>query len=117
MLRAHVAAITVAFIIFSSLDTIAGPFDNAGVSNDDPAITHWAASVASYDPAPGVAATFANPAGALGPANGSVASLGDLNTQQINEKVPPGTITLAFGAPITDGPGWDLLVFENAGAF
>ena len=116
MLRAYVAAIAVAFTNFLSLDTIAGPFENVGVSKDDPAITHWAASVASYDPAPCLAAIFANPLGALGPSNGSVASLGDLNAQQINEQAPPGKITLAFAAPIMNGPGWDLLVFENAGA-
>jgi hypothetical protein len=72
--------------------------------------------VINYLPAPGVAASFSNRASALGPANGSVVSLGDLNAQQIDDGLAAGTITLAFEAPIMNGPGWDLLVFENAGA-
>ena len=115
MLRAHVAGLTLAFASFVSLDLLAGPYNNVGVSKDDPAITHWATSVVDYRPAPGVAASFADPAKALGPANGSVVSLGDLNAQQISGNILPGAITLALATPIMNGPGWDLLIFENAG--
>jgi len=116
MLRAHVALITLTYVVLVSLDTFAGPYDNVGVSKDDPAITHWAATVIDYRPAPAVAASFVNQANALGPANGLVVSLGDLNAQQLSENMLPGSITLALGAPIMNGPTWDLLVFENAGA-
>jgi hypothetical protein len=44
-------------------------------------------------------------------------SLGDLNAQQIGDSIAPGAITLSFTAPIMNGPGWDLVVFENAGTF
>ncbi len=117
MLRAQVALLMLVKVTIVSLPATAGPFKNVGVSRDDPAITHWAASVVDFRPAPGVAASFADPASALGPANGSVASLGDLNEQQISDNTLPGSITLALAAPIANGPGWDLLVFENAGGF
>jgi hypothetical protein len=117
MLRAHVTRLILAFALFVSFDLLAGPYNNVGVSKDDPAVTHWAASVVDYRPAPGVAASFADPAKALGPANGLVVSLGDLNAQQISENMLPGAITLALATPIMNGPGWDLLIFENASAF
>jgi hypothetical protein len=117
MLRAQIARLAFVLVIIASLPAAAGPFENVGVSHDDPAITHWAASVVDYRPAPDVAASFADPASALGPANGSVVSLGDLNAQQISDNILPGSITLALATPIGNGPGWDLLVFENAGGF
>jgi hypothetical protein len=117
MLRAQVALLVFVHVMIVSLPAAAGPFRNVGVLRDDPAITHWAASVVDYRLAPGVAASFANEASALGPADGSVVSLGDLNAEQISDNILPGSITLALAAPIANGPGWDLLVFENAGGF
>jgi hypothetical protein len=116
MLRARVVLLVFVAVCIAH-SAMAGPFNNVGIPKDDPAITHWAASVIGYQPAPGVAASFADPTGALGPAEGSVVSLGDLNAQQISDSMLPGSITLALAAPISNGPGWDLLVFENAGGF
>jgi len=83
---------------------------DSGISATHPAILCWADGVADYVPGPNVGA-YMNPELALGPAwegdgfNGStqVVSLGD-----------GGQITLTFPAPITDGPGADFVLFENA---
>ena len=47
-------------------------------------------------------ATVGNVDNVVGPANGSVMSLGD-----------GGVVTLTFNTPITNGPGFDLAVFER----
>ncbi|HVV48934.1 MAG TPA: hypothetical protein VHO06_04690 [Polyangia bacterium] len=77
------------------------------VAYDDPRIVAWATGVASYLPGPGVTdAQFMMPTEALGPAGTdtlAVVSLGN-----------GGTITLTFGAPITDGESWDFAVYENS---
>jgi hypothetical protein len=98
---------------------ISGPYDGAAgspgslaVSKDDPAFVGWATGFTDLvrgpaqigDPGAGFA-SFGSGELALGPAVGSsfdVVSLGD-----------GGRITLTFGAPITNGPGWDFAVFEN----
>ena len=51
-------------------------------------------------------ATYGTPENAVGPANGSLVSLGD-----------HGNAVLTFATPITNGPGFDLAVFENGGPF
>jgi hypothetical protein len=77
------------------------------VPYNDPRIVGWATAVDSYLPGPGVTnAQFAMPSQALGPAGTdtlAVVSLGN-----------GGTITLTFGAPITDGNSWDFAVYENS---
>lgn len=98
----------------------AGPF----LSYSDPlgqvqpsGIQAWATGVVDYSPAPGVAAGFTNPLAAIGEANGTLVSLGDLDATQIADGVAPGSITLSFSTRIYDGPGADFAVFENAGTF
>lgn len=51
-------------------------------------------------------ATYGVDTNAIGPADGSLVSLGD-----------HGTAILTFATPITNGPGFDLAVFENGGPF
>ena len=109
---------------------LAGPFappagqtGSNAIHYDDSRIVAWASAVGELvrgpydisDPdSPTVA--FGNPSAALGPADGfdpttgqpltspnAVVSLGDA-----------GFITLLFPNPITDGPAWDFVVFENA---
>lgn len=62
----------------------------------NPALVHTGSNLASY----GV------PEDAIGPANGSIVSLGD-----------HGTAVLTFATPITNGPGYDFAVFENGAPF
>lgn len=99
---------------------LAGPFAPAAGLPGSDAVLHsdsrfvaWATSVVSLtrgprtiaDPSLGVA-SFGAPGNALGPAGidpTHVVSLGD-----------GGSITLAFDQPITNGPGFDFAVFENA---
>ena len=111
----------------------AGPFDATGIPGrvDDPAnpgatilnpqLRAWAAEVIDYAPSPGVNAANGDPSKALGPigttADGATVSLGDLTADELAQSVPPGRITLRMSAPLSDGPGWDLAVFENAFAF
>ncbi|MEM6749046.1 MAG: dockerin type I domain-containing protein [Planctomycetota bacterium] len=73
---------------------------------NDPSILGWADSVVDYSPAAGVDGIWQTPNLALGPAVGTsfdIVTLGD-----------NGTITLGFDTPITNGPGFDFAVFENA---
>ncbi|MBK1881944.1 hypothetical protein JIN85_05930 [Luteolibacter pohnpeiensis] len=79
------------------------------------AISVWETGVVSYDPAPGVSSSFSNPETGL-------ASLGDLSNPLTTSSSPtigligidaPGSITLSFANPITDGDGADFAVFEN----
>lgn len=49
-------------------------------------------------------ASAGTPENAVGPANGSIVSLGD-----------EGSAILTFGSPIINGPGFDFAVFENGG--
>jgi hypothetical protein len=85
-----------------------------------PQFTGWATQVISFQPGPrqaggnatpaayGSAASVIGPPDAAGseyqmpPAEGPVLSLGD-----------GGQVTVAFAAPLTDGPGPDFAVFEN----
>lgn len=93
----------------------ATPSDEDAVIN--PLFRGWAASVVSYEPAPGVDLEWTDPNKALGPATGEsvsgIVSLGDLEQYQIDAGVSPGQITLSFGEPIRDGNGYDFAVFEN----
>ena len=93
----------------------AGPFTNVGVDASDPALVAWAESVPSFLPTPsggGVSASV------LGPADGVLVSLGDLDALQIAAGDPLGEITLEFDSlPIKNGLGWDFAVFENAFVF
>ncbi len=82
----------------------------------NPIFFAWADGYLDYLPAPGVAGMCLQPQQTLGPVTGDnfhIASLGDLNTTQIANGVPPGSITLTFSDPIRNKSGADLVVFEN----
>jgi hypothetical protein len=98
----------------------AGPFaaaagqpGSSAIVNTSPLFAEWASGVASLTRGPldianpgGGTASFGTAAEALGFADGNsshIVSLGD-----------GGQITLGFDKPITDGPGFDLAVFENS---
>lgn len=83
----------------------------------NPIFAAWASEILEYAPTPGVTSEFNNPLLALGPVTGDqldVVSLGDLNATQIGLGVPPGRLDVAFGGIISNGPGPDFAVFENA---
>ncbi len=78
----------------------------AAVAKDDPRIVGWATGVASVEFGDEVDDIWRDLTRALGPAEGTshgVVSLGE-----------GGSITLTFDAPIVDGQGDDLAVFENS---
>jgi len=82
----------------------------------NPIFVGWADGVVSYLPAPNVASQWTDVSKTLGPVTGNnfdIASLGDLNAQQIADGVAPGQITLSFSMGIRNGPGADFAVFEN----
>ncbi len=82
----------------------------------NPVFAGWASGTADYAPAPGVGASWTDPASALGPVTGDnfhIVSLGDLSATQIAGGVAPGTITLTFDQPICDRHGADFVCFEN----
>ncbi|MDX1962755.1 MAG: DUF4465 domain-containing protein [Pirellulales bacterium] len=108
---------TGSLLLLNSTPAVAGPFSVAPIAAADPAIIHWASEVSSYQPAADLDPATQMLAHALGPANGNIVSLGDLTAAQITAGIPAGRITLGFATPFVDGPGWDLAVFENAGAF
>lgn len=92
----------------------ADPGDANAVIN--PIFRGWATSVVSYEPAPGVGPQWMDANKALWAATGNnfdIVSLGDVNSAQIDEGIPPGRITLSFNETIRDGNGYDFVVFEN----
>ncbi len=105
----------------------AGPYTEAGYHYTSPLFTGWATGYLNYIPAPalnpandgkytsdgGVATQFRTPQNALGVANNTIVSLGDLYQSQIDAGVLPGEITLTFDKAITNGTGDDFAVFEN----
>ncbi|HEV7404888.1 MAG TPA: PEP-CTERM sorting domain-containing protein [Chthoniobacteraceae bacterium] len=94
-----------------------GPAGDGVVGNGNavnPLFVGWASSVVAYAPAPGVGTAFSHADLALGPVTGdnaSIVSLGDVpaGTSRPN----PGTLTLGFANPISNGPGADFAAFEN----
>ncbi len=83
----------------------------------NPLFFGWVSSVEDYSPAPGVSSEWTDLNQVIGPVTGdnfAIVSLGDLNSRQLNDGVPPGSITLAFDAPIRNLTGADFVVFENA---
>lgn len=84
----------------------AGTAGSPAVAKDDPRIVAWATGVAAYDPGENLTDEWKNTANALGAAEGNasgVVSLGE-----------GGSITVTFDGPISDGDGYDLVVFENS---
>lgn len=109
----------VPLVLLCSQPLIAGPYapingqpGSTAIGANSPSIVNWASGVASLTRGPeeiedpfSLLASHGTAASALGPAEGNhfnVISLGD-----------GGRITLTFPKPITDGPGFDLAVFEN----
>lgn len=79
----------------------------------NPLFFGWAAGVADYSPASGVAGMWTDPSNALGPVTGDnfdIVSLGDLASPPSGV---PGSITLTFDNPIQNKHGADFVVFEN----
>jgi hypothetical protein len=122
-----------ALLLIASSQAVAGPFDattvpgyvpdpaNPAVNILNPELRVWAGEVINFAPSPGVNAANGNAAQALGPIgstpDGFTVSLGDLTATEISGGLAPGQITLRMSAPLHNGPGWDLAVFENAFAF
>jgi len=104
-----------------------GPDGDGVVSSKNylnPIFSGWATSVEEYSPAV-VSNNWKDFTNALGPVTGThfdVVSLGEMTANQICDyladpataAVKPGTITLAFDAPIYNGTGADFVIFENS---
>ena len=84
---------------------------SSGIASTNPAILCWASGVAAYKPGPNVDAQWQTATNALGPADVGDGANGSLDVVSLGDN---GQITLTFPAPITDGPGPDFAVFENA---
>lgn len=91
--------------------TYAYPGLDSGIAATNPAIVCWATGVAGYKSGPFVSNQFSNVTNALGPADIGDGFNGSTNVVSLGEN---GAIVLTFPAPITDGPGPDFAVFENA---
>jgi hypothetical protein len=73
--------------------------------------TPWATRVVSFTPGPGAGfGQDAFPEVVLGPPHGAGASAGSLDVLSLGKG---GVIVLELGQAVLDGPGADLLVFEN----
>jgi hypothetical protein len=87
----------------------AGRPGSHAIHKDSNIIVGWASSctvnrgLEDASDSSGALASFGLPENATGPADGQVVSLGD-----------GGEATLFFSPPITNGPGYDFAVFENA---
>ena len=91
----------------------AGPYLEPGISADRGDLRAWGVQVADYSPAYGAEKNGLK-INALGPADGSTVSLGDMSQIDLSLGHSPGSITLQFDQGIRNGPGWDFAVFENA---
>lgn len=87
----------------------AGPYSTTGISANDPSFVEWASSCTvtrGYmniaDPSKGYV-SYGTASAGIGKADTDVVSLGDA-----------GSAILTFAHPITNGPGADFAVFENA---
>lgn len=83
-----------------------------GIAATNPAILCWADGWSDYRPGPNVEPQWQTPSNATGAAKGSLAGLG--STNGIVSLGDGGSIVLTFPVPISDGPGPDFAVFENA---
>lgn len=87
----------------------AGPYTDAGIPSSSSLFKGWATSATitrglqNIASPSGALANYGTPANAIGPADGTLVSLGDA-----------GVATLTFATPIVDGPGADFAVFENS---
>ena len=82
----------------------------------NPLFYGWADGWASYARSDSDTA-FSDPSLALGPVTGDdwdVVSLGDLTATQLSSGSQPGRLVVTFSKPISDKPGADFAVFENA---
>ena len=79
---------------------------STAIAMDDEAIVAWASEVTSIDFGDEVGEDWNHTENALGPAGGTGADVVSLGRG--------GSITLGFVHPVTDGPGYDFAVFENA---
>ena len=95
--------------VYSGPKDTTNAYDPA-ISKNNSSIVEWANEVVEYSPAPGVGASYQNPATGYG-------SLGDLTSDQIASGITPGYITVGFGAGIANGTGSDFAVFENGFAY
>jgi len=84
---------------------------SGGIGSTNPFILCWADEVISYQPGPNVSNQFMIATNALGPADEGDGFNGSTNVVSLGDS---GQITLTFPLPITDGPGPDFAVFENA---
>ncbi len=99
------------YLAFSDF-TYAYDDSSRGIAATNSAILCWADGWSSYVPGTNVDAKWQTPANALGAAVGTLDGLGATNG--IVCLGDEGQITLTFPVPITDGPGADFAVFENA---
>jgi hypothetical protein len=83
----------------------ASAVDSVAVGRLDPGVVGWASEVVSYEAGAEVDAQWQDTAAALGPAEGTMQDVVSLGRG--------GSITLGFEAPLADGPGPELAVFEN----
>ncbi len=93
------------YSVRTSFAPAAGQPGSTAVSKDDTRIQAWATKVLAITYGENVTSEWETPQNALGPASDSttkVVSLGE-----------GGVITLGFDAILTDGPGYDLAVYEN----
>jgi hypothetical protein len=84
----------------------ASAVDAVTFAKDDPAIVGWATVVIEAVFGEDVDEVWQVPEAALGPAEGTINDVVVLGRG--------GSITLGFGSPLSDGPGFELAVFENA---
>lgn len=112
MVRSLYVVISISLIAASAAQ--AGTYSHTGVLSASPELVAWADGVHQYSPAPENNGASSN---ALGKANSTFVSLGELTTAAITNGDAPGSITLSFKNGIANGTGWDFAVFENAGTF
>ncbi len=92
--------------------TYAYSADADGIASTNAGLLCWADGWTNYLPGTNVTVQWQTPANATGAAQGDLGGLGATNG--VVSLGDGGSIVLSFPVPITDGPGPDFAVFENA---
>jgi hypothetical protein len=100
------ATLTQDLVVLPTWPPEAGTSGSTAVAMDDPSIVAWATHVVDMEWGEGTEDPWRDLTQVLGPAQGSISSVASLGEG--------GVLTLGFGGLLFDGPGPDLVVFENA---
>jgi hypothetical protein len=103
-----------AFVSAGPYSPPAGAPGSIAIAHNDPSIVAWATGYSALSQGAGVAPSNPDTGDTYSPDNTLGPADAHLNTHNVLPLGDGGSITLSFAQPITNGGGWDFVVFENA---